>query len=123
MRIIEANPTYSQRDIARLVGISLGAVNHCLNALIGVGLVKVRDFRASNNKRRYAYILTPKGAAEKAALAEAFLQRMMREYEALKEEIEALRLEASVVPNPPTAGSLNQLKTVGDDGSTRRSRK
>jgi EPS-associated MarR family transcriptional regulator len=123
MRIIEANPNYSQRDIARSLGISLGAVNYCLNALIGVGFVKVRNFRASNNKRRYAYILTPKGAAEKAALAGAFLQRMMREYEALKAEIEALRLEASVVPNPPTAGSLNLLKTAGDDGSTSGPRK
>ncbi len=94
MRVIEANPTYSQRDIARSLGISLGAVNYCLNALIGVGFVKVRNFRASDNKLRYAYILTPRGASEKAALTGAFLQRKIREYEALKAEIEALQLEA-----------------------------
>jgi EPS-associated MarR family transcriptional regulator len=101
MRIIEANPTYSQRDIARSLGISLGAVNYCLNALIEVGFVKVKNFRNSDNRLRYAYILTPKGAAEKAALTGAFLERMMREYEALKAESEALRRQASVVPNPP----------------------
>jgi EPS-associated MarR family transcriptional regulator len=101
MRLIEANPTYSQRDIARSLGISLGAVNYCLNALIKVGFVKVRNFRKSDNKLRYAYILTPKGAAEKAALTGAFLQRMLREYEALKAEIEALQLEAAVVPDRP----------------------
>jgi EPS-associated MarR family transcriptional regulator len=95
MRIVEANPTYSQRDIARSLGISLGAVNNCLNALIKVGFVKVRNFRAANNRMRYAYILTAKGAAEKAALTGAFLQRKMREYEALKAEIEVLRLEVS----------------------------
>jgi predicted transcriptional regulator len=54
LRIIEANPTYSQRDIARSLGVSLGAVNYCLNALIEVGFVKVRNFRVSNNKVRYA---------------------------------------------------------------------
>ena len=98
MRVIEANPTFSQREIARDLGISLGAVNYCVNALIGVGFVKVRNFRASDNKLRYAYFLTPRGAAEKASLTAAFLQRKVREYEYLKAEIEALEqeLEASV---------------------------
>ena len=94
MRLIEANPSLSQRDIANSLGISLGAVNYCLKALIGVGFVKVRNFRASGNKLRYAYILTPKGAAEKAALMGGFMQRKLREYEALKAEIEGLQLEA-----------------------------
>lgn len=105
MRVIEANPTYSQRDIARSLGISLGAVNYCLNALIDVGFVKVRNFRASDNKLRYAYILTPKGAAEKTALTGAFLQRMMQEYEALKAEIEALQLEADAGTSRSVGGS------------------
>lgn len=96
MRLIEANPTFSQRDIAKSLGISLGAVNYCLNALIRVGFVKVGNFRASDNKLRYAYILTPKGASEKAAIAGAFLQRKVREYEALKAEIEALQQEAEL---------------------------
>jgi len=104
MRVIEANPTYSQRDIARLLGISLGAVNYCVNALINVGFVKVRNFRASDNKLCYAYILTPKGAAEKAALTGAFLQRKMREYEMLKAEIEDLQLEADSGASWPTRG-------------------
>ena len=94
MRLIEANPSVSQREIARSLGISLGAVNYCLSALIEVGFVKVRNFRASNNKHRYAYILTPKGAAEKAALTAGFLQRKVQEYEALKAEIESLRAAA-----------------------------
>jgi EPS-associated MarR family transcriptional regulator len=97
IRIIEANPTHSQCDITRSLGISLGAVNYCLNALIEVGFVKVKNFPASDNKMRYAYILAPKGAAEKATLTGAFLQRKMREYEALKAEIEALQQEAEPV--------------------------
>jgi EPS-associated MarR family transcriptional regulator len=93
LRVIGANPEYSQREIARALGVSLGAVNYCLRALIDVGFVKSRNFRSSENKLRYAYFLTPKGAAEKTALAAAFLQRKMREYEALKAEIEALEHE------------------------------
>lgn len=94
MRLIEANPQASQRDIAQSLGMSLGSVNYCLNALIEVGLVKARNFRAADNKLRYAYILTPKGVAKKAALTGRFLQRKLMEYEALKAEIEALQSEA-----------------------------
>lgn len=105
MRLIEGHPTASQRHIARSLGISLGAVNYCLNALIGVGFVKVRNFRASDNKLRYAYILTPKGTAEKAALTGAFMQRKMQEYDALKAEIEALQREAEPKSSKPAKTS------------------
>jgi hypothetical protein len=44
-------------------------------------------------KRRYAYILTPKGLSKKAALTSRFLKREMEKYGALKEEIEALQIE------------------------------
>ncbi len=94
MRLIEANPNYSQREIAHALGVSLGSVNYCLRALIDVGFVKSRNFRSSDNKLRYAYVLTPKGAAEKAVLAVAFLQRKLREFEALKAEIETLTRES-----------------------------
>lgn len=64
-----------------------------LNALIDKGLVKLGNFTAAEDKRRYAYVLTPRGIARKAALTRAFLVRKMEEYEALKEEIEALQVE------------------------------
>ena len=64
-----------------------------LNALIDKGLVKLGNFTAAEDKRRYAYALTPKGIARKAALTRAFLVRKMEEYEALREEIKALRKE------------------------------
>jgi len=91
MRILEEEPELSQREIAQRLGISLGGVNYCLNALIEKGQVKVRNFRASNNKIRYAYILTPKGIADKTAMTGRFLQRKLAEYEALKAEIQALQ--------------------------------
>ena len=90
LRLLEENPEFSQRDIARHLGVSLGAVNFCLSALVEKGHVKVNNFRAADNKLRYAYLLTPKGIAEKAALTSRFLRRKLREYEALRLEIEAL---------------------------------
>ncbi|KEO51647.1 hypothetical protein TP2_18210, partial [Thioclava pacifica DSM 10166] len=55
------------------------------------GFVKLGNFRAAEDKRRYAYLLTPKGVAEKAAITQRFLARKMAEFEALKAEIEALK--------------------------------
>jgi EPS-associated MarR family transcriptional regulator len=93
LRLLQENPEMSQRDIAVAVGISVGGVHYCLNALIEKGMVKLGNFSAAQDKRRYAYILTPKGLSEKAALTSRFLKRKMEEYGALKEEIEALQAE------------------------------
>jgi EPS-associated MarR family transcriptional regulator len=93
MRAIENNPTFSQRDLARELGVSLGGVNYCIKALIEKGAVKVENFRASNNKMRYAYVVTPEGIREKARMTGSFLRRKMREYDALKAEIDGLQGE------------------------------
>ncbi len=93
MRLLQENPEMSQRDIAAAVGLSVGGVHYCLNALIDKGLVKLGNFTAAQDKRRYAYILTPKGLSEKAALTSRFLKRKMEEYDALKAEIDELRSE------------------------------
>ena len=94
LRLLQENPTSSQRDIANALGISLGGVNYCLNALVEKGHIKMRNFQEANDKRKYVYLLTPKGIAEKTALTGRFLQRKMREYEALKAEIESIQEEA-----------------------------
>jgi EPS-associated MarR family transcriptional regulator len=76
------------------VGVSLGAVNYCLKALIERGLVKAGNFSKSRNKLGYAYALTPAGIAEKTVLTGRFLARKKAEYEALRAEIDALSREA-----------------------------
>jgi len=93
LRLLEESPEMSQRDLAQAVGISVGGAHYCLNALIEKGLIKIGNFSAARDKRRYAYILTPKGIAEKSALTGRFLKRKMAEYEALKAEIDALKVE------------------------------
>ncbi len=64
-----------------------------LNALVEKGHIKLGNFSASRDKRRYAYILTPKGLAEKASITGRFLTRKLREYDSLKNEIEELMAE------------------------------
>ena len=95
MRLLEMKPEMSQRELANELGVSLGAAHYCLNALVEKGLVKIRNFSRSNQKQRYAYILTPAGISEKSALTRGFLKRKWSEYMALKQEIEALESELS----------------------------
>ena len=88
LRLLQENPEMSQRELAKAVGISTGGIHYVLNALLDKGLIKLGNFSAAEDKRRYAYVLTAKGIAEKARLTRAFLARKMAEYEALKAEIE-----------------------------------
>jgi EPS-associated MarR family transcriptional regulator len=93
MRALESNPNMSQRDLAKHLGVSLGGVNYCVKALIDIGWIKAGNFARNEDKRVYAYLLTPKGIAEKAALTARFLRRKMDEYDALKAEIAQLQAE------------------------------
>ena len=93
LRLLQDNPEMSQRELADTVGISVGGAHYMLKALVKKGLVKLGNFSAAPDKRRYAYILTPRGAAEKAAITRRFLARKIAEYDALQTEIEALRDE------------------------------
>jgi EPS-associated MarR family transcriptional regulator len=91
--MVEANPTITQRALAAALGVSLGRINYGLRALIDKGLIKVNNFKRSETKLAYAYLLTPRGLTEKSSLTKAFLARKMQEFDALKKEIEALQLE------------------------------
>jgi len=90
-KVLEASPELSQRDVARKLGVSLGKVNYCLQALIAKGWVKAANFTNSKNRSAYMYLLTPRGIEEKARVTARFLQFKMREYELLKSEIEEIR--------------------------------
>jgi EPS-associated MarR family transcriptional regulator len=95
LKLLEADPHASQRWIADELGISLGRVNYCLQALIKKGLIKVNNFRSSANKRAYLYLLTPRGIEEKATVTARFLRAKLDEYEILKRELEELQREAA----------------------------
>lgn len=94
LKTLENSPSLSQRDLAKRLGISLGKVNFCLNALVEKGCVKVNNFRNNRNKLAYAYVLTPRGIQERARMTAHFLKHKMQEYEQLRAEIEELQREA-----------------------------
>lgn len=93
LRLLSENPELSQRELAEAVGVSVGAVHYCLKALVEKGLIKLSNFSAAKDKRRYAYVLTPKGISEKIKLTRHFLIRKRAEYSSLKAEIEYLENE------------------------------
>jgi EPS-associated MarR family transcriptional regulator len=93
LKVLQENPGVSQRTLAKEVGINVSTINFCLKALVEKGWIKMGNFSKNPDKLSYAYLLTPTGVAEKAALTKRFLQRKMAEYEKLRGEIEALQLE------------------------------
>ena len=93
LRRLAEDPAASQRQLARQLGVSVGKVNYCLQALVERGLVKAGNFYRSEHKRGYVYLLTPEGLREKAEVGRRFLQRKLAEYESLSAEIEQLRAE------------------------------
>ena len=93
LRLLESNPHLSQRELSKSLGVSLGGINYCLNALVAKGSIKIQNFKNNQNKWVYAYLLTPQGIAEKTSLTSGFLKRKMQEYHQLKVEIEALSQE------------------------------
>jgi len=94
LKLLGANRRLNQRQVAQELGISLGKVNYCLRALVDKGWIKVANFKSSKRKAAYLYLLTPRGLEEKARVTVRFLQIKMREYEALKLEIEQISSEA-----------------------------
>jgi EPS-associated MarR family transcriptional regulator len=91
LRALDKKSNMTQRDLSNTLGFSLGKINYCLNALKDKGFIKIENFSKSNNKIKYAYVLTPKGIAEKTKLTYNFLKRKMKEYEELQKELKELK--------------------------------
>lgn len=95
LRLLQYNSELSQRELAKEVGVSTGGIHYVLNALVKKGMLKLSNFTAAEDKRRYAYVLTPRGIVAKADLTRRFMIRKLAEYEALQAEIEEVWSELS----------------------------
>ena len=115
LRMLEARPDATQRDLAENAGISVGALNYCLKALIAKGMVKMQNFSESRNKFGYVYVLTPDGLSHRATLTQAFLKRKLAEYAALQLEIESLKRDSITpfisTPVPEESALASERKT------------
>ena len=92
---LDNDPHMTQRQLADVLGVSLGKTNYVVKALIDVGWLKLGNFRRSNNKMGYAYLLTPAGVVEKEVITKRFLVRKRQEYKLLALEIARLEVEES----------------------------
>ena len=89
LRKIQKKPESSQRELAEVLGFSLGKLNYCLKSLQKKGLVKLQNFQKKTNKIYYLhYVITPKGISERTKLTINFMKRKMKEYDELKSELE-----------------------------------
>ncbi len=100
LKIVEAEPDISQRQLAVRLSVSLGKTNFLIKALLEKGLIKAGNFRRAENKFKYVYLLTPKGFGERVRMTRAYLARKEAEYEALQAEIKALRQEMTAPDRP-----------------------
>jgi EPS-associated MarR family transcriptional regulator len=99
LRKLESSPESTQRELSLEMGVSLGKVNYCIKKLTEKGLIKLTNFKQNPNKMGYVYLLTPSGIEEKSRLTFSFLKRKIVEYEVLKKEINALKLESEEMAN------------------------
>lgn len=93
LRLLAGNPAMSQRELSQALGLSLGKTHYLLHALLDKGWLKAQNFRRSDNKLAYAYLLTPSGLLHKASLTRRFLARKEQEFSALEAAIDDLRAE------------------------------
>ena len=110
LKVLEQNPNLSQRELSAELGVSLGKAHYVLKSLVELGFVKLDNFRRSDNKLGYAYLLTPRGIKEKSAITIRFLARKQEEYKRLKQEIKQLEVEVGGI-SPRGDGRLS-----GKDG-------
>ena len=78
---VEENKHLNQRAMAEKFDVSLGKLNHCMQALVKVGYIKLNNFSNSKNKLQYLYLLTPEGIVRK------FLKIRLDEYNKLREHL------------------------------------
>ena len=93
LKLLEQQSNITQRQLAKELNVSLGKTHYLIRSLIDIGWVKLDNFQRSDNKWGYAYILTPNGIVEKAAITARFLAKKKKEYSELQLEIENLQKE------------------------------
>lgn len=106
LRTIEQNPEITQRELARQLGVSNGKAHYLIAALIEKGLLKMENFRRSDNKiAKVVYLLTAEGVNNRLQLTRDYLARKEAEYIALQQELSVLRAEIPDISSRMEAGA------------------
>lgn len=95
---IELNPSISQREISRRVGVSLGLTNLLIQRMVRRAWIKIRSVPG----RRLLYAITPRGIAEKIRKTRDFVRLSFRYYVDMRRSLEG-GIRASGRRNPRVA--------------------
>tara|TARA_B100001093_G_C26484686_1_gene866382 strand:+ start:206 stop:517 length:312 start_codon:yes stop_codon:yes gene_type:complete len=88
MHILEKNPNKTQRQLSKEIGSSIGKVNYCLKGLIDIGFIKMENFKNSNKKINYTYVLTPEGIQQKIRVTKKYIEIKIQEYDKLMQYLD-----------------------------------
>jgi DNA-binding MarR family transcriptional regulator len=89
-KISSSNSTMRQRDLAQIIGLSLGMTNAILKRLAQKGWLKVKKV----NNRNIQYIVSPQGMQKLARRSYRYFRRTIKNVVYYKEIIESLVREA-----------------------------
>ncbi len=87
LKILQKKPNTNQRDLAKVLNLSLGKIHYILKELKKKGIIKVQNFKKNKNKINYLYLITPKGIKLKTNLAYYFFKRISKEYDQIKNDL------------------------------------
>ena len=93
LKKLNNNSNLTQRELSKELNVSLGKTNYVINALIDKGWLKLKNFKRSDKKLGYSYLITPEGIINKSKLTRSFFRSKSEEYNILKKEIEMLKKE------------------------------
>ena len=88
INIVGARIAANQRDLSRLMELSLGMTNMLIRRLISKGYIRIKQL----DKRKVTYILTPKGFAEKMRKSVKYTLKTIQSIGFIKERIKAVVL-------------------------------
>ena len=90
-RISRSKTTIRQRDLARIIGLSLGMTNSILKRLAKKGLLKIKKV----NNRNIQYVVSPKGMEAIAGRSYRYFKRTIKNVVYYKEAIDSIIQEAA----------------------------
>ncbi len=76
LSLIEKDGMITQQEIADHLGVAIGLVNSFVKRMVRRGYIRIKRVP----KRRYLYMLTPKGVSEKGRLTIRFIQDSLKLY-------------------------------------------
>ena len=88
-RISRSKSTIRQRDLARIIGLSLGMTNSILKRLTNKGLLKIKKV----NNRNIQYVVSPAGMEAIARRSYRYFKRTLKNVVAYKEAMDDLLKE------------------------------